>query len=185
MAAAKTEHCLSAPARHARERMPPPSFSLRNAAPADWDGLIQLVIALAEFEKLEPPDDAARSRLRNDAFGDRPKFETWLAFADGVAAPVGYAIFLETYSTFLALPSLYIEDVFVLPEHRRQGIGGALLKKAVELAHERGCGRVEWAALDWNINARQVYEQRLGAKHLNEWCLYRMTREDMERYLAK
>lgn len=144
----------------------------------------QLVLALAEFEKLPPPDAAAQARLVEDALGARPRIEVWLAFVDEAAAPCGYSIFVETYSSFLALPTLYIEDVFVLTEHRRRGVGGALLRKAVSLAHERGCGRVEWTALDWNVNARQVYEQRMGATRLSEWLLYRMTREDMARHLS-
>ncbi len=167
------------------QSMPAPSFTLRPATLADAPGFIRLVIGLADFEKLDPPDAAAQQRLVRDGFGDQPRFETWLAFVEGVAEPVGYAIFLETYSSFLALPSLYIEDVFVLPEHRRQGIGGALLKQAVALADRRGCGRVEWTALDWNTNARQVYEQRLGAQHMSEWCLYRMTQDAMQRYLGR
>jgi GNAT superfamily N-acetyltransferase len=93
-------------------------------------------------------------------------------------------ILVETYSSFLALPTLYIEDVFVLPEHRGLGVGSALLKKAASLALQRGCGRMEWTALDWNVNAQQVYEQRLGAKRMSEWLLYRMNRDDMTRYLS-
>jgi GNAT superfamily N-acetyltransferase len=143
-----------------------------------------LVIALAEFEKLVPPDAAAQGRLVEDALSERPRIEVWLAFVDGAATPCGYLILVETYSSFLALPTLYIEDVFVLPEHRGAGVGGALLKKAVRLAHERGCGRLEWTALDWNVNAQRVYEQRLGAKRMSEWFLYRMTREDMSRHLT-
>ncbi|WP_395719072.1 GNAT family N-acetyltransferase [Prosthecobacter sp.] len=143
-----------------------------------------LVIALAEFEKLTPPDTAAQRRLVEDALSERPRIEVWLAFVDEAATPCGYLILVETYSSFLALPTLYIEDVFVLPEHRGAGVGGALLKKAVSLAHERGCGRMEWTALDWNVNAQRVYEQRLGAKRMSEWFLYRMTREDMSRYLT-
>lgn len=143
-----------------------------------------LVIALAEFEKLPPPDTAAQARLIADALGSKPRIEVWLAFVNDAPAPCGYAIFVETYSSFLALPTLYIEDVFVLTDHRRQGIGGTLLKKAVSLAHERGCGRVEWTALDWNVNAQQVYEQRMGAIRLSEWFLYRMTRADMARHLS-
>ncbi|MDB6119413.1 MAG: GCN5-related N-acetyltransferase [Verrucomicrobiaceae bacterium] len=163
----------------------PSSFSLRRATPADSAGFLRLVNALADFEKLDPPDEAAQKRLLNDAFGNRPRFDAWLAFADSATEPVGYAIFLETYSSFLALPSLYIEDVFVLTEYRQQGIGGALLRKAVKLAQERGCGRVEWTALDWNVNARRVYEEKMGAQHMNEWCLYRMDKGAMERYLTK
>lgn len=160
------------------------SFHLRVATPADAEDFIRLVIGLAEFEKLDPPDAAAQVRLIEDAFGRKPKFEAWLAYVEGEVQPVGYAIFLETYSSFLALPSIYIEDVFVLEAWRKRGIGGALLKKAVELAHERGCGRVEWTALDWNVNAQQVYEQRLGAKRMSEWYLYRMTKPEIEAYLA-
>ena len=145
----------------------------------------QLVIALAEFEKLVPPDAAAQGRLVEDALSEKPRIEVWLAFVDGAEVPCGYLILVETYSSFLALPTLYIEDVFVLPEHRGAGVGGALLKKAASLAYERGCGRMEWTALDWNVNAQRVYEQRLGAKRMSEWFLYRMTREDLARYLQR
>lgn len=144
----------------------------------------RLVVALAEFEKLSPPDEAAQARLVEDALCPKPRIEVWLAFVNSDAEPCGYMILVETYSSFLALPTLYLEDVFVLPERRRSGVGSALLKKVVSLAYERGCGRAEWMALDWNVNAQQVYEQRLGAKRMNEWLLYRMTREDMKRCLS-
>lgn len=143
----------------------------------------RLVVALAEFEELSPPDEAAQKRLVEDALSEKPRIEVWLAFVDHDAEPCGYMILVETYSSFLALPTLYLEDVFVMPERRHAGVGSALLKKVVSLAHERGCGRVEWTALDWNVNAQRVYEQRLGAKRLSEWFLYRMTRDDMARYL--
>ncbi|MDB6007745.1 MAG: GCN5-related N-acetyltransferase [Prosthecobacter sp.] len=143
----------------------------------------RLVIALAEFEKLAPPDTAAQTRLVEDALCEKPRIEVWLAFVNEHAEPCGYMILVETYSSFLALPTLYLEDLFVLPERRKNGVGGTLLKKVVSLAHERGCGRVEWTALDWNVNAQQVYEQRIGAKRMSEWLLYRMTREDMQRLL--
>lgn len=144
----------------------------------------RLVVALAEFEKLTPPDEAAQARLVEDALGEKPRIEVWLAFVNEDAEPCGYMILVETYSSFLALPTLYLEDLFVLPERRNGGVGGALLKQVVSLAHERGCGRVEWTALDWNVNAQQVYEQRMGAKRMSEWLLYRMTQEDMQRMLA-
>ena len=145
----------------------------------------RLVVALAEFEELPPPDEAAQARLVEDALGAKPRIEVWLAFVNEDADPCGYMILVETYSSFLALPTLYLEDVFVLPERRKGGVGGALLKKVVSLAHERGCGRVEWTALDWNVNAQQVYEQRMGAKRMSEWFLYRMTREDMQNLLNR
>jgi GNAT superfamily N-acetyltransferase len=159
-------------------------FYLRRAARGDAEGLIKLIIALAEFEELPPPDAAAQARLIEDGFGARPRFESWLAFADGWREPVAYAIIFETYSSFLALPTLYIEDIFVLPDFRKQGIGGAMLRKIIELARDRKCGRVEWTALDWNVNAQQVYEQKLGAKRLKEWFLYRMTQKEIGAYLG-
>ena len=158
-------------------------IKLRPLAREHAAAFCRLVVALAEFEKLPPPDEAAQARLIEDALGARPRIEVWLAFVNEDVEPSGYMILVETYSSFLALPTLYLEDLFVLPECRKGGVGGALLKKVVSLAHERGCGRVEWTALDWNVNAQQVYEQRLGAKRMSEWLLYRMTRADMQRLL--
>lgn len=173
-------HELLDPAKMAENR-----YYLRGAGRSDAPHLLRLITALADFEKLPPPDAAAQMRLTEDAFGARPRFEPWLAFAAGQSAPVGYAIFFETYSSFLALPTLYIEDVFVLPDYRRLGIGGALLRKAIELAQQRNCGRIEWTTLDWNVGAQRVYEDKLGAKRMSEWYLYRMTRPDMKHYLDR
>lgn len=161
------------------------SVLIRPAVREDASALIRLIIALAEFEKLEPPDQKAQSRLIEDAFGTRPRFEAWLAFVEERPEPVAYAIFFETYSSFLARPTLYIEDIFVLPEHRKSGIGAALLRKAIKLARSRECGRVEWTALDWNINAQRVYEEKLGARRMSEWYLYRMSKTEIDNYLAK
>ena len=97
---------------------------------------------------------------------------------------MGYAFIFETYSTFLARPTLYLEDLFVLADYRRMGIGGALLDHCIRLAYERGCGRMEWTCLDWNINAQDVYK-RLGAKHLDEWYLFRLTRDAMGKRLGE
>jgi GNAT superfamily N-acetyltransferase len=161
------------------------AFDLRRGTRSDADAFLRLVNALANFEKLDPPDAAAQARLIEDAFGDNPRVEVWLAEAEGAQSPVAYAIFLETYSSFLAKPTLYIEDIFVEEHYRGRGIGGGLLRKAVDLAHERGCGRVEWTALDWNVNAQKVYEEKLGARRMREWYLYRMTRVEMEKYLDR
>jgi GNAT superfamily N-acetyltransferase len=162
-----------------------PSFHLRPGVRADAEAFLRLVKALADFEKLDPPDEAAQARLVEDAFGEKPRVEVWLAEVEGAASPVAYAIFLETYSSFLARPTLYIEDIFVELKYRQRGLGGGLLRKAVELAAQRGCGRVEWTALDWNVNAQRVYEEKLGARRMSEWYLYRMTRVEMEAYLAR
>src|ERR1041385_7083896 len=158
-------------------------FRLRRARREDAMALIELIAALAKFEKLAPPTAQERQRLVEDGFGERPRFEAWLAFREKAPKPVGYAIFFETYSTFRATPTLYLEDIFVLPEHRRRGIGSALLRHCIQLAHDRGCARMEWTCLDWNRKAQEVYE-RIGARHLAEWYLYRLTREGMGKYLA-
>ena len=153
-------------------------MTIRPATVDDVDTLISLITALADFEKLPPPDAAARARLIEHGFGDRPKYEAWIAKWEGV--PVGYSIMFETYSTFLARPTLYLEDVFVLPDYRRRGIGKALLHNCFRLADERGCGRMEWTCLDWNVRAQDVYEG-LGARKMNEWLLYRLTQDDLIR----
>ncbi len=159
------------------------SFVLRRATRADVPALLELITALAAFEKLTPPDAHERRQLVKDGFGRRPRFEAWLAFWKGVAAPVGYAVIMETYSTFRASPTLYLEDIFVLRDYRRSGIGSALLRHCVQLAHDRGCARMEWTCLDWNKKAQAVYE-RIGARHLSEWYLYRLDRDRMKRFLA-
>jgi GNAT superfamily N-acetyltransferase len=154
------------------------NISIRKATADDSVLLISLIIGLADYEKLPPPDEAAQKRLIADAFGPNPRFDVFLAEVDGDIA--GYAFVFETYSTFLAMPTLYLEDLFVLPQFRGRRIGYALM---LHLAHEalwRGCGRLEWAVLDWNSRAIDFYE-RLGARHLKEWLVYRLDREGLER----
>lgn len=159
------------------------NITLRRAERTDADAVIGLIIALAEFENLPPPDEAAQARLIEHGFGNVPKFEVMLAEVEGAPGPVGYALLLQTYSTFLAQPSLYLEDVFVLTEYRKQGVGTALLRFCAQTALERGCGRLEWTCLDWNTNAQALYE-RMGARRMNEWLLYRMTRPALETLLV-
>jgi GNAT superfamily N-acetyltransferase len=142
--------------------------------------LLALIDALAEYEKLDPPDAAAKQRLINDLRGEHPRFEAYLAELDDRA--VAYAFVFETYSSFLALPTLYLEDIFVLPDYRKMKIGVTLFKAMVAEAHRRGCGRMEWSVLDWNQLAIDFYKN-LGARHMNEWQLYRLSRADMERIL--
>ena len=148
------------------------SITIRRAQPDDAGTLLELIRALAEYERLEPPDVEAGARLVEHAFGLRPKFEAYLAVEKG--SSVGYAIVFETYSTFLARPSLYIEDLFVRPEARRRGIGTALLRYLAAEAVARGCGRMEWTVLDWNELAQGTYH-RIGADPLDEWRLCRLT----------
>ena len=157
-------------------------IQIRPATASDADAWLALIDALADYEKLERPDTAARQRLLLDAFGERPRTEVYLAESEGCV--VGYAITLFTYSSFLALPTLYLEDLFVLESHRGQGAGYRLFTHCVEEAHRRGCGRMEWQVLDWNRLAIDFYE-RLGARQMKEWLPYRMVREDMEALLSK
>ena len=151
---------------------------VRKATAADGATVIRMVIALADYEKLAAPDDDARARLLADAFGARPRFEIFLAeYEDQV---VGYAFTFETYSTFLARPTLYLEDLFVLPEFRGIGAGYALMRECARQALARGCGRFEWSVLDWNTPSISFYE-RLGAHHLSDWLVYRLDGEDLQR----
>src|ERR1700722_19970731 len=125
-----------------------PKLTVRPARKNDGKAFISLIIALANYEKLAPPTPAARKRLINDAFGKRPKFKSLLALLDG--APVGYAIYFYTYSSFLARPTLFLEDIFVLPDFRKRKAGAALFRACVTDAKKNGCGRMEWMVLDWN-----------------------------------
>jgi GNAT superfamily N-acetyltransferase len=139
---------------------------------------VSLILGLAEYEKLPPPNVDAQQRLLNDAFGDRPRFEIFLAEVDG--RPVAYAFVFETYSTFLAMPTLYLEDLFVLPEYRGRAVGYAIMRFLAREAYGRGCGRMEWVVLDWNRPAIDFYE-RMGAQHLSEWLTYRLDRDALSR----
>ena len=147
------------------------------ATAGEGDALAQLVCALADYENLPRPQPDALDRLTRDAFGASPRFDTWLARAAG--KPVGYAISFFTYSTFLAMPTLYLEDLFVLPDYRSLGVGKRLFKACAQYGHEQGCGRMEWQVLHWNTPAIEFYH-RLGARHMEEWLPYRLMREQIE-----
>lgn len=155
---------------------------IRRARTDDGPTILRLITALADFEKLLPPDEEAQTRLLADAFGSRPRFEIFLAEHEGEVA--GYAFVFETYSTFLALPTLYLEDLFVLPEHRGKRVGYALFLHCAREAVRRGCGRFEWAVLAWNQHAISFYE-RLGARHLDDWRIYRLDRAGLNRLVAQ
>ena len=155
-------------------------IEVRKLEPGDAPALLSLIDALADYEKLDPPDGEAKARLIRDLFVERPRVESFLAVVDG--APAGYTFIYETYSTFLALPTLYLEDLFVLPAYRSRKVGSALFRAMVREAHARGCGRMEWQVLDWNQLAIDFY-QRYGAQHKKEWHSYRLVRVDMERIL--
>lgn len=154
------------------------TLEIRRAEREDAAAFLDLVQALAHYEKLDPPDEEARKRLIADGWGERPRYEAWLAIADGT--PVAYAILFETYSSFLARPTLYLEDFFVLPDQRSRGIGYTLFKRLAQLALERDCGRMEWVCLDWNQLGRDFYA-KVGASHLSDWITYRMLPEEIRR----
>jgi GNAT superfamily N-acetyltransferase len=154
---------------------------VRRALPADGEALLHLIEKLAEYERLTPPDAGARARLLRDMFSTPPRLEAYLALLEGI--PAGYALVFETYSSFLALPTLYLEDIFILPEYRRGGIGMKLFRTLVAEARRRGCGRMEWTVLDWNQLAINFY-RKIGAREMSEWKTFRLVRDDMERLLG-
>jgi GNAT superfamily N-acetyltransferase len=158
------------------------SITVRKALPSDGTLVLSLVEALAAYEKLPPPDEEAKKRLLADLYSSRPRIDCFIAESDGKAA--GYAFVLETYSSFLALPTLYLEDLFVLPECRGKKAGYALFTAMVGEARRRGCGRMEWTVLDWNELAINFY-RRSGARYMKEWHLYRLVKEDMEKILRE
>jgi GNAT superfamily N-acetyltransferase len=138
-----------------------------------FDDFVRLLHALADCEHLDRPDAAATERLRADTFGPRRGFEAALAVHDDCRA-VGYAIWFETYSSFLARPTMYLEDPFGLEEARRSGAGGMLFEHMWSQGERHGCGRMDWQVLDWNSLARDFY-RRHNARWMKEWLLYRIT----------
>lgn len=150
---------------------------VREARADESDVFLHLVEALADYEKLGRPDPDARDRLVRDGFGPSPKFRPYLAELNGRV--VGYAITFYTYSSFLARPTLYLEDVFVLPEARRFGVGRAFFRTLARQALRDDCGRMEWVVLEWNQIAIDFYEEKLGARRMSDWYTYRLDREKL------
>ena len=147
-------------------------FAIRAATESDVPLILQFIRDLAEYERLSHKVVATEERLRDSLFGS-PRFaEVIIGEEDGAA--VGFAIFFHNYSTFLAQPGIYLEDLFVKPEARGCGYAKALLARLAQLAVERGCGRVEWAVLDWNAPSIAFYKA-LGAEPMDEWTVFRLT----------
>ena len=152
-------------------------IDVRPVEKADVPAFLSLIKALAEYEHLDPPDQDAQARLTRDLLTRPPRFWALLGTLNG--SPVGYAAYFETYSTFLAQPTLYLEDLFVIPEARGRGVGGALFGACAREALRRGCGRMEWQVLRWNDLALGFYEH-LGALPLHaDWACYRLTGEPL------
>jgi GNAT superfamily N-acetyltransferase len=149
-------------------------IEIRSATAADAPLVLQLIKELATYEKLANEVVANEEMVRDTLFGERPAAEALIATVDG--APAGFAIFFSNYSTFLARPGLYLEDLFVRPTFRRRGVGRALFVHVARLAVERRCGRFEWSVLDWNAPAISFYRS-LGALPMSDWTVFRLTGE--------
>jgi GNAT superfamily N-acetyltransferase len=145
---------------------------ITTATERDVPVILEMIRGLAEYEKLADTVEATEDRLRRTLFGEHPSAEVLLAYDGDDCA--GFALFFANYSTFLAKPGLYLEDIFVRPPARGKGIGQALLRKLGAMAVERGYGRMEWSVLDWNQPAIGFY-QKLGAVPMTEWTTFRMT----------
>ena len=141
-------------------------FTLRPATPADVPLILESIRRLAEYERLAHECIATDAQLRDTLFGATPSAEVVLAFAGD--EPAGFALWFESYSTFLAKPGLYLEDLFVYPQHRGRGLGRQLLQHLARVAIERDYGRVEWSVLDWNVDAIGFYRS-IGAELLDDW----------------
>jgi GNAT superfamily N-acetyltransferase len=157
------------------------TLTIRPATPDDVPLVLEFVKALAEYEKLSDRVTATSATLRESLFGPHPGAEVLLAFAG--ATPVGFAVYFHNFSTFLGVKGLWLEDIFVKPAFRGHGYGKALLLRTARIAHERGCGRFEWAVLDWNTPAWDFYKS-LGAVPLEDWTMFRVTGEALRRLAA-
>jgi GNAT superfamily N-acetyltransferase len=151
-----------------------PAIEIRTATELDVPVILAMIRGLAEYEKLDHLVTATEEKLRDSLFGVKPAAEVRLAYNDGECA--GFALFFTNYSTFLARPGIFLEDLFVKPHLRGKGIGLELLRHLAKIAAERGCGRVEWEVLDWNEPSIQFYK-KLGAVPMDEWTKYRLMGE--------
>ena len=151
-------------------------MKIRTATPEDVPIILQLIHDLATYERAPDEVTATEEQLNHVLFGPRPAAEVVLALEGD--ASVGFAVFFHNFSTWLGRPGLYLEDLFVKPEERGKGYGRALLVHLARIARDRGCGRMEWAVLDWNEPAIQFY-RALGAKPMHEWTVFRLTRDEI------
>ena len=157
------------------------TLQIRAARKTDVPLIARLIRDLARYEKLEHEVTMTEEKVDRALFGKRPYAETLIAEEDEEA--LGFALFFHNFSTFLAQPGLYLEDLYVVPAARGKGVGRALLERLAQIAIERECGRLEWAVLNWNQDAIRFYE-RLGAKPNSEWTVYRLAGEHL-RALAR
>ena len=154
------------------------NFQIRPARVQDVPIILDLIRDLAMYERAPDEVTATDEQLVDVLFGERPAAEVLLAFEG--KSPVGFAVYFYNFSTWLGRPGLYLEDLFVKPEMRGKGYGRALLVELAKIARDRGCGRMEWAVLNWNEPAIKFY-QTLDAKPMNEWTVFRLTRDEIAR----
>jgi GNAT superfamily N-acetyltransferase len=157
---------------------PAPEFHIRSATPEDIPLVLAFVRELAEYERLSHIVSATEARLRESLFGEHRGAEVLLGMAGDT--PAGFAVYFHNFSTFLGVKGLWLEDLYVRPEMRRRGYGRALLLHVARIARNRGCGRFEWAALDWNETAIRFYKS-LGAVALDDWTIFRVTGPALEK----
>ena len=151
-------------------------FHIRPARVDDVSVILQLIRDLATYERAPDEVTATEEQLVDVLFGERPAAEVLLAFE--AESAVGFAVYFYNFSTWLGRAGLYLEDLFVKPEKRGKGYGRALLVELAKIARDRGCGRMEWAVLNWNEPAIKFY-QTLGARPMNEWTVFRLTRDEI------
>ena len=152
------------------------TFQIRPAREEDVPVILQLIRDLATYERAPHEVTATEEQLVDVLFGERPAAEVLLVFEE--ESPVGFAVYFYNFSTWLGRPGLYLEDLFVKPEKRGKGYGRALLVELAKIARDRGCGRMEWAVLNWNEPAIKFY-RALGAKPMDEWTVFRLTPEEI------
>ena len=155
---------------------------IRQASESDIPLILEFIKALADYERMADKVVATEDRLRRTLFGQPRSAEVLIGEEDDV--PVAFALFFHNYSTFLAQPGLYLEDLFVKPEARGRGYGRAMLARLARIARERDCGRLEWWVLDWNTDAIEFY-RKLGALPMDEWTVFRVTGGALENLAAQ
>ena len=168
---------VSPPKNRREDPMRPDNFGIRFATEADVPLILALIKELADFEKLSHEVSAPEEELREQLFGSRRFAEVLIGETEG--RPAAFALLFHNFSTFLARPGIYLEDLFVRSEFRGRGFGGRMLSYVARIARERNCGRLEWAVLDWNKRAMNFY-RKLGARPMDEWTVYCMDEKAIE-----
>ena len=158
------------------------SLRIEPATERDIPLILEFVRGLAEYEKHLDRVEATEERIKKTMFGSEPAAQVLFAYENDT--PVGFAVFFYTYSTFVGLPGLYLEDLYVKPEARGKGVGRALLRFLARLAKEKNCGRIEWAVLHWNESAIGFYKG-LGAVPMDDWNVYRLSGDELDRLAAE